>query len=126
MTDTDQDFGDFVPLLAENELGLDRIHAFTVQDWPIILVRSAAGIHALLNRCSHAATPLEGGRVRRNIIICPLHGAQFDLASGTCRSAGSLYPPIRTFPVRTQDGMIEVQVPSTPPTVDDLPLKPLS
>ncbi|NWK98730.1 hypothetical protein DM806_24325 [Sphingobium lactosutens] len=121
---TDGDADGFVPLIQEDALGLDRIRAFTVRDWPIIVVRSAIGVRALLNRCSHAAAPLENGRIRRDTIICPLHGAQFDLSTGACRSTGSGYLPVRTFPVRIGNGIIAVQVPDGPPAVDDLPIRP--
>jgi 3-phenylpropionate/trans-cinnamate dioxygenase ferredoxin subunit len=114
----------FIPLIAEDELVSGRVHAFVVRDWPIILVRTADHVHALLNRCSHAAAPLDDARVRRDFLICPLHGAQFDLATGKCRSVGSGYVPIRTFAVRVADGMIAVQVPDTQPKVDDLPIRP--
>ncbi|HKY82386.1 MAG TPA: Rieske (2Fe-2S) protein [Sphingobium sp.] len=115
------DPADFVPLLAEEELAVGQIKPFMVKGWPIIIARSTAGLRALLNRCSHAATALEGGRVRRDFIICPLHGAQFDLATGACLSP-TPYPTIRTFPLTIVDGMIAVQVPDTQPTVDELPL----
>ena len=112
---------DFVPLLAEAKLAVGQIRAFTVKGWPVIVARSAAGLRAMLNRCSHAATALEGGRVRRDFIICPLHGAQFDLATGACLSP-TRYPTIRTFPLVVQDGMIAVQVPEEQPTVEELPV----
>lgn len=114
----------FVPLIAMDGLAPGRVQAFVVHGWPIILVRTGEHVHALLNRCSHAAAPLDEARVRRDFLICPLHGAQFDLATGTCRSTGSGYLPIRTFPIRVEDGMIAVQIPRAQPTVDDLPLRP--
>ena len=115
------DGADFIPLLAEEELAVGQIKAFTIRGWPVIVTRSTGGLRALLNRCSHAATALEGGRVRRHFIICPLHGAQFDLSTGTCLSP-TRYPTIRTFPLMVVDGMIAVQVPDTQPTVDELPI----
>ncbi|WP_179046135.1 Rieske (2Fe-2S) protein [Sphingobium lactosutens] len=111
----------FVPLLPEGELAVGQIRAFTVNGWPVIVTRSATGLRALLNRCSHAATALEGGRVRRDFIICPLHGAQFDLATGACLSP-TRYPTIRTFPLAVAGGMIAVQVPDTQPTAEELPI----
>ena len=121
MSDPVADAAGFVPLMAEEELAVGQIRAFAVKGWPVILARSAAGLRAMLNRCSHAATALEGGRVRRDFIICPLHGAQFDLSTGACLSP-TPYPKIRTFPLNVQDGMIAVQVPEEQPTVEELPV----
>lgn len=52
--------------------------------------------------------------------MCPLHGAQFDLATGTC--VGGAYAALRTFSVRVIDGMIEVELPEDMPGMDDLPV----
>lgn len=73
-----------------------------------ILVCNADGeIFAVENVCSHQTSPLEGGRVRRCMIFCPLHGMPFDLRTGEAR--GQLTNKgIRTFPVRITDGMIEI------------------
>jgi anthranilate 1,2-dioxygenase ferredoxin component len=53
--------------------------------------------------------------------MCPLHGARFDLVTGTC--IGGVYSALRKFPLRIEDGMIEVAVPSTAPGMADLPVK---
>lgn len=73
-----------------------------------ILVCNADGdIFAVENVCSHQTSPLEGGRVRRCMIFCPLHGMPFDLKTGEPR--GQLTSKgIKTFPVRITDGMIEI------------------
>src|SRR5205807_727079 len=50
------------------------------------LFRTAERVHAASNRCTHQATPLSRGTVRPSgslvVSTCPLHGSQFDLASG--------------------------------------------
>lgn len=120
MTGSTTDFADYVPLLPEDELAVGQIRAFVVKNWPVIIVRSAAGLRALLNRCSHAAAALENGRVRRDFIACPQHGAQFDLATGVCLS-GTRYPTIRTFPLTVLKGIIAVQVPADPPELREMP-----
>ena len=52
----------------------------------ILLCRSAAGIHAMDETCPHQAMSLEGGRVRGTSIICPHHGARFNLEDGRSMS----------------------------------------
>jgi 3-phenylpropionate/trans-cinnamate dioxygenase ferredoxin subunit len=76
----------------------------------LLIVRDAAGgWFAVAPDCSHSLLPLEGGRVRGSAILCPHHGARFDLASGR-----ALGPPawtgIATWPVRVTGDRVEVQL----------------
>ena len=76
----------------------------------VLIVRDAAGAYyAVAPACSHAGLPLAGGRVRGAAILCPHHGARFDLASGR-----ALGPPawtgIAAWPVRMASGRIEVLI----------------
>jgi nitrite reductase/ring-hydroxylating ferredoxin subunit len=96
--------------------------AFVINGWPILLCRNDGQIYALLNRCSHQASPLVGGRVRRGAISCPLHGTRFRLDTGRCMG-GMDYDDLRTFPVSENDkGMIEVLVPDEQPGVRERPV----
>jgi nitrite reductase/ring-hydroxylating ferredoxin subunit len=74
-----------------------------------VLVSNLGGeFFAVENRCSHVSSPLEGGRVRRGRIACPLHGAVYDLRTGASL-AGALAPRgLRTFATRVEDGMVRV------------------
>ena len=101
--------------------------SFLVNGWPVLICRDDGNVHAMINRCSHAAAQLApDGRVRRGIVTCPLHGARFKLDSGECVS-GADYKPLRTFAWReTADGWIEVAVPDESPGAEHLPVAPLS
>ena len=76
----------------------------------VLLCRVGGELHALENKCSHQARPLHRGRLRGHRIICPVHGAAFDVRDGAHKS-----PPatcgIERFPViRSSDGWC-VEVP---------------
>ncbi len=84
-----------------------------------VLVANLDGeFFAVENRCSHVSSPLEGGRVRRGRIACPLHGAVYDLRTGASL-AGTLAPRgLQTFATRVSDGMVWVATdPSVPGAV---------
>lgn len=75
----------------------------------ILLCHSRDGLFAIENMCSHAAEPLECGRMKAGWIACPVHGARFDLATGEAMNPPATQP-IATFPVRiSEDGQIEVE-----------------
>lgn len=62
---------------------------------------------ALENLCSHEDFPLAGGTIDDDCIYCPLHDAAFDLHTGEALTPPA-EDPVLTFPVRVQDGMIQV------------------
>lgn len=78
-----------------------------VQDGKQLLICHSAGqFFVIENRCSHAAEPLECGRVRAGWIACPAHGARFDLATGAAINPPAR-DPIATYPARVVDGWVE-------------------
>jgi anthranilate 1,2-dioxygenase ferredoxin subunit len=109
-----------VDLFPSDQLALGGIAAVTADGWPVLITRLPEGYRAILDRCSHGAAALSGGRVRRGNIQCPLHGALFNLADGTC--VGGTYMPVRTFAIGEDAGTVWVDVPSSAPGADELPI----
>lgn len=66
---------------------------------PISVVRVGDECYAVHDICTHAYAQLSSGFVDGHLIICPLHGASFDLRTGKC-----VDPPadqdVRCYPVR--------------------------
>jgi anthranilate 1,2-dioxygenase ferredoxin component len=110
----------FIPLVAEAEFPTDGKLSTQVNGWHVLVCKLEDGFHAVNDRCTHAASMLSTGRIRRGTIMCPLHGARFDLATGTC--IGGTYRSLRIFPLQIVDGKICVAVPDQKPGMDDLPI----
>ena len=62
----------------------------------IALCRNEAELFAVANNCTHADARLTDGFVMGHFIECPLHQAQFDLASGEL-IAGPQCAALRTY-----------------------------
>ncbi|MDT0575976.1 Rieske (2Fe-2S) protein [Croceicoccus sp. F390] len=107
-------------LVLEADFPADGKLAATVGGWHVLVARTEDGFHAVNDRCTHQASPLSGGRIRRDAIICPLHGARFEMKTGKC--IGSAYADLRVFAVRVEKGMIALSIPDTPPGMDELPV----
>jgi nitrite reductase/ring-hydroxylating ferredoxin subunit len=107
-------------LIAETEFPADGKIATMLGGWYVLVAKTESGLHAVNDRCTHQAALVSGGRVRRGAIMCPLHGARFELATGRC--IGGTYSDLRTFPVRVENGMIEVAVPDAAPRLEELPI----
>ena len=74
---------------------------------PVLLCHSKGEYFAVENMCTHEYTPLQGGTMSQCVIVCPLHGAEFDLRTGRALTAPA-YDPLSTYPVRINGDMIEV------------------
>jgi 3-phenylpropionate/trans-cinnamate dioxygenase ferredoxin subunit len=65
--------------------------------------------YCIADVCTHDGGPLDQGELDGSEIECPRHGARFDVTNGraTCLPA---IAPVRTYPVRIEDGEIQIQV----------------
>ena len=110
----------YIPVVALTEFPAQHVLSVELNGWRVLIARVGESFHAINDRCSHAASPLSTGRLRHGAMICPLHGARFDLISGNC--IGGAYAAVRSFPVRIVEGSIEVAVPIVPPSSAEIPV----
>jgi 3-phenylpropionate/trans-cinnamate dioxygenase ferredoxin subunit len=100
----------YVPALLLAELAPGAMRCVTLGEESVLLVHTRDGaVHAVHNICSHAYAKLDEGRLRGTRVICPLHGASFDIRTGAVLGAPA-NAPLKSYPVRVADGRIEVQV----------------
>ena len=69
-------------------------------------------LSAIEDRCSHDDGPLCEGDWEPDecVVVCPRHGARFDLATGRPLTLPA-FQPVETFPVEVQDGIVRVELP---------------
>lgn len=82
---------------------------FQVSGRDILICHAKGEFFAVANQCSHALAKLEDGKLRAYRLICPLHGAAFDIRDGTAKGKPATLP-IRTYPVRVIDDRIEIRI----------------
>lgn len=109
----------FHAVIAESGFPEDGKYVTKIGGWHVLIAKVDDGYHAVNDLCPHAASRLSTGRIRRGAVMCPLHGARFDLATGSC--IGGAYAALRKFPLRISAGIIEVAVPDAAPSMADLP-----
>jgi nitrite reductase/ring-hydroxylating ferredoxin subunit len=81
----------------------------------IVLCNTRHGLFAVDNICTHAFARMSEGRLRGVRLICPLHGASFDVRDGRVLGAPASRP-LATHLVRVIAGVVEVAVdPDAPP-----------
>ena len=67
-------------------------------------------LYAIADICTHDGGRLEGGRIRDAAVVCPRHGARFDVRDGSVQALPAVRP-IASYPVRVVDGRVEVLLP---------------
>ncbi len=77
----------------------------------LVICHTREGVFALDNICTHAHARLCEGRLRATRLVCPLHGASFDIRDGRVLAAPAEVP-LATYAVRIIAGTIEVALPS--------------
>ncbi len=81
-----------------------------IGDVPIVIFNIAGKYFAIGDVCTHDDGPLGDGELDGHQIICPRHGARFDVRNGKALSLPAVVD-IPTYPVRVTEDDIEVGVP---------------
>lgn len=78
-----------------------------IDDFPIAVWNVDGELYATADTCSHEEASLSEGDVWDGRIECPMHGAQFDPASGEAVTPPAIMP-IATFPLRIEGDTVYV------------------
>jgi 3-phenylpropionate/trans-cinnamate dioxygenase ferredoxin subunit len=101
---------EFVPIADASELPPgERLYAAIDED-QIIIFNLGGYLYAIGDVCSHDGNVLDDAPVEDTVIVCPRHGARFDVRNGKAVALPAVVD-IPAYPVRIMDGQIEVGVP---------------
>ena len=101
---------EFVPVVDEYELPPGERLFVTIDDTPIIVFNLAGQLYAIGNVCSHDGNIFDDAPLEGHEVICPRHGARFDLRNGKALALPAVVD-IPAYPVRVKDGQVEVGIP---------------
>ena len=101
----------FQPTLRLDSVALGRMRSCKIGEREIVVCHTREGVFALDNVCSHAFARMSEGSLKGMRIICPMHGASFDVRSGRVLG-GPAFVPIAAFETRVVNGMVEVALPT--------------
>jgi len=95
--------------LALSDLPEGGMRACSAGGRDIVVCRTKDGIYAVDDICTHAYARLSEGRLRGFRLICPLHGAAFDVRDGRALGAPASQP-LATHALTLVDERIEIEV----------------
>lgn len=74
----------------------------------VAVFHTSDGYYAIEDVCTHDGGELASGALKGCEIVCPRHGARFDIRSGEV-TAPPAYEPVASLPVRVEAGWVEVR-----------------
>ena len=109
-TQLDPEKCEFVAIADEDEIPNGERLFVEIDDEYIVVFNIAGNFFAIADLCSHDDGPLGDGDIEGYEVACPRHGARFDIRSGEALTLPAVVG-IPAFPVRVQEGQIEVGFP---------------
>jgi 3-phenylpropionate/trans-cinnamate dioxygenase ferredoxin subunit len=101
----------FYAVAKVNELPEGERLFLEIDGEPIVMLNIAGRLYAIGDVCSHDDGPVGEGEIDGCEIICPRHGARFDIRSGAATRLPAVVG-IPTYPVRISEDDIEIGVPN--------------
>ncbi len=99
----------YYPVCHADELPPGERLFITIGDLPVVIFNIAGESYAIEDLCTHDDGPLGEGEIEDHEIICPRHGARFDIRTGEVLALPAV-KGVASFPVRVKDGMVEIGV----------------
>ena len=101
---------EFVEIAPVSDLPNGERLFLEIEGKPIVIFNIAGQFFAIGDVCTHDDGPLGDGDLEGFNIVCPRHGAEFDVKTGRAVQMPAVVD-IPAYPVRAVDGMIQVGLP---------------
>jgi 3-phenylpropionate/trans-cinnamate dioxygenase ferredoxin component len=98
---------EFVQVIEAAEIQPGERITLEIDDVPIAIFNVDGKYYAIGDVCTHDNGPLAEGELDGYQIICPRHGARFDIRDGRAVTLPAVIPT-PWYPVRVVDGWVEV------------------
>ena len=83
---------DFVPVAKTSEIPDPGSQLVEIDDRLVVLFHVGGKFYALDDVCTHDGGPLGEGELDNHAVICPRHGARFDIRTGAALTMPATQP----------------------------------
>lgn len=111
-TSFDETKADFVEIAPASELPNGERLFVELGAKPIVVFNIAGQFFAIGDVCSHDDGPLGDGVIEGFNVVCPRHGAEFDIRTGKVMQMPAVVD-IPGYPVMVRDGTIFIGIPKS-------------
>jgi len=98
----------FVRVARADEIQAGEKKIVEVDGLLVVVVNLGGRFYALEDVCTHDGGPLGEGELQESQIICPRHGAHFDVRTGAALTLPA-FEPVPTYQVRVENGDVLVE-----------------
>jgi 3-phenylpropionate/trans-cinnamate dioxygenase ferredoxin component len=98
----------FVRVARADEIQAGGKNVVDVDGLLVVVVNVGGRFYALEDVCTHDGGPLGEGELHEGHIICPRHGAHFDVRTGVALTLPA-FEPVATYQVRVENGDVLVE-----------------
>ena len=97
------------PVARKSEIGEGTTKRVELDGQSVLLCNVEGAIYAIEDVCTHDGGALDQGELMGERIMCPRHGAFFDVRTGDALTLPAILP-VQTFKVRTEGDDIFVDL----------------
>lgn len=96
---------EYIEIGTLEELGSEERLLLEIDNHDILLLQHEGRFLAVENVCSHDGQGLDDATVDNGEIVCPRHGARFDIQTGEALTLPAV-AGIPAYPVKIEDGRV--------------------
>jgi 3-phenylpropionate/trans-cinnamate dioxygenase ferredoxin subunit len=100
----------YVRVGKASDVPAGRAEIFDVEDRKIAVFRLKDGFFAIEDICTHDGGPLAEGEIEEDQVICPRHGARFNIKTGAALTLPAV-TPVESYPVRVEGNELFIGLP---------------
>lgn len=86
---------------AAKSIDAETAKSFPIEGVDILICNVNGSFYAIEDVCTHDGAPLDQGHLEGPCIVCPRHGATFDVKTGEAMTLPAVIP-LMTFPVTVE------------------------
>ena len=101
--------GQYVRVCAVSDMKEGDVRTVEINGRPIVLVGYDGAIYALDDLCTHDGGSLRDGGAIGAEIVCPRHGARFDIKTGAATRMPAVFG-IKTYDVKVEGDDVYVEI----------------
>ncbi len=99
----------FVKVAATSDIPVGTFKAVEIDFERILIVHTDEGFFALADECTHDSGIISDGLLIGNEVVCPRHGARFDVKTGAVTAPPAIVP-VDTYDIKIENDDILVRV----------------
>lgn len=98
----------FATVARADDISAGEKRIVEVDGVEVVIVNLDGQFYALEDVCTHDGGPLGEGKLDGHALVCPRHGARFDVRTGAVLKMPAV-DPVPTYRVRVENGEILVE-----------------